>query len=311
VATQTGSLALGVLGGIGGGLLCGVVMAVLAVDARADQILVGIGINLLALGATSFLNAYLFNGQASTTLSTIGTARIPGLADLGNVGRALFDREPGVYAGFVLLTLVWLALFRTNWGIALRAVGEDPFAADAAGVSVRGMRWAGVLVAAGLSGLAGAELALGEVGVFTNGMTAGRGYLALAAVLFGRWRPLGVLGACILFAGTTALQLRLQGLPSVPGSLWFTCGLVLVAYALLRSRRGVGFSRTAVGGGTTLIVAVVAFAVLWQVRPAFSVSSQLWLASPFILALFALAVAGEGRTAMPSKLAVPYERGEG
>jgi simple sugar transport system permease protein len=311
-AHYTGSAVLGVVAGVGGGIACGLVMALLAIEARVDQILVGIGIGLLAVGATSFLNADLFHGQSPQTVSTLPNVRIPVLADLGGIGRAIFDQNLGVYAAFVALGVATVVLYRTSWGISLRAVGENPASADAAGVSVRGVRWAGVMCAAALAGAAGAQLVIGQVGVFTNGMSAGRGYLALAAVLFGRWRPAGVLAACALFAFMDALQLRLQGLPSVPSIVWIVAAIVIflivVVSAWSSMRRGRSIWKALIRGATvTIIVGCLLVAAATHMR--ITVPASLWLMSPFLLAIVALAIAGERRTAMPSKLAIPFVRG--
>jgi general nucleoside transport system permease protein len=301
---------VGVLGGIAGGMVFGVVMSALSIQGRADQILVGIGINIFALGLTSFLNADLFGGQSAERVGTIGTLSIPVLSDLGGIGEALFDQRPGVYLALILLGAVAFAINRTDWGIALRAVGESPAAADAAGVSVEAIRWTATLFAAGMAGLAGAQLAIGDVGVFTNDMSAGRGFLALAAVLFGRWRPLGVLAACALFAFADSLQLRVQGLEFIPDSVWVVAGAVVLVAAVVRLWRRGGRPQVSVGALAIAVTAFAGFVVLAAASANVSIPPSLWLASPFVLALIALAAAGEGRTAMPSALALPYSRSE-
>lgn len=312
-AHYSGSAALGIVAGAGGGIACGVVMALLAIEARVDQILVGIGIGLLAAGATSFLNADLFHGQSPQTASMLSNVRLPVVAGLGGIGRAMFDQNLGVYAGFIVLGVAAVVLHRTGWGISLRAVGENPASADAAGVSVRRVRWAGVLLAATLAGAAGAQLVIGQVGVFTDGMSAGRGYLALAAVLFGRWRPAGVLAACALFAFMDALQLRLQGLASVPSVVWIVAALAIflvVAVSAWSSMRRRWPIRKALIRGTTVTIVIGLLLAAGATHMRITVPASLWLMSPFLLAIIALAVAGERRTAMPSKLAIPFIRGQ-
>jgi simple sugar transport system permease protein len=305
---RTGSLALGLLGGSFAGLLMGVVMAVLAIEARADQIVSGIAINLLAVGLTSFLNDEVYDGAYGGSLPRLPDVGIPGLSDLGGIGHALFDQDLVVYGTVVLVLFVSWAILRTPWGIALRAVGENPAAADAAGVSVRGMRWVGVLVAAACSGVAGAYLSIGEVGVFRNEMTGGRGFLALAAVIFGRWSPLGAVAACLTFAFADALQLRLQGTDSIPASVWFVAaGVAIVLVVVVFWRRPSTIPvRSLIIGTAAAIVGIV----LGTTDPSVSIPSSLWLAAPFVLALAALAGAGHRRTAMPSALSIPYDREE-
>ena len=304
-------MALGFAGGIAGALLFGAAMAVLSINARADQIVVGVGINLLAVGATSFLNEELYSGGTNTTVPTLGNLKIPLLSDLGGVGKALFDQDVVVYFAFILLAAVAWLLNRTTWGIAARSVGENPGAADAAGVRVAATRWAAVLFAAGCAGLAGAYLSIAEVGVFRNEMTAGRGFLALAAVMFGRWRPAGVLAACGIFAFTDALQLRLQGLGSVPDSVWYVAAALIGLFLLYRfSAGGLRRERRRIWQAGTALLVVGALVVLGASAAHVSVPTPLWLAAPYVLALAALAGAGEGRTTMPSALGTAFRRGE-
>jgi simple sugar transport system permease protein len=240
VTWATGSPALGIVAGMVCGALLAVVMALLAVVARADQIVVGIGLNIAALGITSFAFREIFSGE-QVTLDRPRFA-LPVLADLPFVGEALF-REPLVtYLAIATMTAVWFLLYRTSWGLAIRAAGEVPEAVEAAGLRTAHYRWAGTLIAGALAGVGGAFLSI-ELGVFVEGMTAGRGFLALAAVIFGRWRPAGVLGACLVFGAADALQLRLQGAAfavALPAQLWRTApyilSLVMLAGAVGRSR---------------------------------------------------------------------------
>ncbi|MFL5846909.1 MAG: ABC transporter permease [Solirubrobacteraceae bacterium] len=306
VMHSTGSMTLAFGAGLVGGLLCAVVMAALSIEARADQIVVGIGINLLVIGLTSFLNADLFSDNSGDPLDTLGTLKIPLLSDLGGIGKALFDQDVFVYGSFLLMGVTAWAINRTAWGIGLRAVGENPLAADAAGISVRAVRWAAVLMAGGCAGLAGAYLSVGQLGVFRDQMSAGRGFLALTAVLFGRWRPWGVLGACGVFAFTDALQLRLQGYHQIP-EITFYLGAALVTGAIVWTALR---SRTGLARLVPAVLAAVGLLLLGVLGTAVSVPTTLWLAAPFVLALLALAAAGVRRTAMPSALAIPFTRGE-
>lgn len=304
---RTGSMTLGLVGGAFAGLLMGVVMATLAVEARADQIVSGIAINLLAVGLTSFLNDEIYDGAYGGSLPRLPDVAIPVLSDLGGIGRALFDQDIVVYGTVVLIAVVAWSILKTPWGIALRAVGENPAAADAAGVSVRAMRWVGTLVAGTCAGVAGAYLSIGEVGVFRNEMTGGRGFLALAAVIFGRWSPFGAVAACLTFAFADALQLRLQG-SDIPASVWFVAaGVAVVLIGSVLWRRPATIPTRSLAIGT---VAAVAGIVLGATDAAVKVPQSLWLAAPFVLALAALAGAGHRRTAIPSALSVPYDREE-
>lgn len=308
VAWKSGSLALGVAGGIAAGIALAAVMGLLTITAKADQIVAGIGLLLLAAGLTSFLFEELTAGRDQVRLDRIDPLEIPLLSDIPEIGPALFDRDPIVYVAFLLVPAIWFLLYRTRWGLSIRSAGEAPAALDTAGVSVVGVRWAGVLTAGALAGLGGAFLSIAQLGLFQQNMTAGRGFLALAAVFFGRWHPLGVLAACLLFGAADALQLRLQGAGSVPSSVWVLVALVAAAYLAYRlwdrTRRPVAATALAVAG------AVVAAAVVLSISPPEGrLPSQLWLALPFLLALLVLAGA-VGRARVPAALMRPYRRDE-
>lgn len=306
VAWQTGSLAIGVVAGVLAGVLLAVVMSLLAVEALADQIVSGVGINLLALGLTSFMFDEIFGARAQIELDRIGSVPIPLLSDIPQIGPALFDHDPFVYAAFLAVPAAWFLLFRTRWGLAIRSVGELPAAADTAGVSVRRVRWMSVLAAGALTGLAGVFLTLATLGIFRQEMTAGRGFLALVAVIFGRWHPVGVLGACLVLGGTDALQLRLAGRGTVVGEVWAVIAVIAAAIAV---RQLLVHRRHDRSLALPVLVAVAGLA-LFVNPPEISLPVQLWRALPFVLALVVLAgVAGRAR--MPAKLTLPYRRGEG
>jgi simple sugar transport system permease protein len=304
----THSLVVGVLGGIAAGLLFAVVMSLLAVEAGADQIVSGVGINLAAIGLTGFLFDQIFGDRAQEVVPTIGNLEIPGLSDIPGVGHALFDHDPVLYVAFLLVPASWFLLYRTRWGLSVRAAGELPAAADTAGISVKGVRWMGTLAAGALSGLAGAYLAIVQVGIFKQQMSAGRGFLALVAVIFGRWHPVGVLGACFVLGGTDALQLRLADDETVPRVVWAAIVVVAVAFVLYQAlvRRG---QPRRVAIALVALVGVSAV-VLFGVTPTMTLPDQLWRSLPFLLALIVLAGAIT-RAHMPSKLTLPYRRGEG
>jgi simple sugar transport system permease protein len=293
---------------MGAGVAFAALMALVAVNAGGDQIVCGIGINVLSIGVTTFAFDQIFGGRAQQViLEPVPPATVPGLSDLGGVGKALFSNDPVLYATFLLVPIVGFVLYRTTWGLAVRAAGETPVAADAAGISVRRVRWVATLTAGALSGLAGAYLAVVQLGIFRQEMSAGRGFLALAAVIFGRWRPLGVLGACLLFGGADALQLRLQGSTAIPRTVWAVIAILAAAYAVYRSARARGrrIGTPVIVGG--LLTAVGVALLAWH--PSKSLPSQFWLAVPFVLALVAL-VSASGRLHMPAALTVAYRRGE-
>lgn len=300
---KSGSATAGLAAGAAAGLFIGILMAVIAVELKANQIVTGVGLILFATGLTSYLFQTLFT-ITPQAMNPIAPVSIPGLVRLGGVGRALFDQQPLVYLAFALIPAVSLLIYRTRWGINIRAVGESPRAADTAGVNVRRVQWSCTLFAGAMGGLAGALLSVGNVGTFTEQMSGGRGFLVLAAVLFGRWRPRWVLASCLLFAASDALQLRLQGLPSVPREVWAALAIALVIYA--------AHSWARKGGVATIVLpalaAMGAFA-LFGLDPQVQVASQLWLSLPYLLALAVLA-GSIGHTRIPSHLGVAYHRSE-
>ncbi len=209
LAAASGSPLLGAVGGMAAGGAAGLLFALFAVVRKSDQIVVGTALNLLALGATGLGSRTLWVGAppAGPALSPLN---VPALSAIPLAGDALFHQTAFVYAGWTLAAAIAFTLARTRLGLRLRAVGESARAADAEGVAVDRVRMGAVLFGAALAGLAGAALSLGHSETFTEGMTAGRGFIALAVVIFGRWRASGVVLASLFFGAATALQFRLQ-----------------------------------------------------------------------------------------------------
>ena len=220
VAVASGSALAGVAAAAAAGLGVGALFSAFAVVGRIDQIVVGTAVNLLALGVT---------GAASRALYAGAPPSAPTLEPL------LFSQTAFVWAGWLLALAVGLALARTRAGLRMRAVGESARAADAEGVEVARVRAAAVLIGSTLAGLGGAALSLAQSDSFTEGMTAGRGFIALAIVIFGRWSASGVLLASLFFGCATALQFRLQargiGIP-YPVFLMFPYLVTLTVLAL-------------------------------------------------------------------------------
>lgn len=217
LAAALGALAWGVGAGIGAGAGAGLavaaVFALFALGLRADQIITGTAVTMGGLGLTAAAYESRF-GVTGTALSlpTLGPMPIPVLSDLPLVGPALFAQAPTAYLAYLLAPLLWLYLHRTAWGLELRAVGEEPAAAEAAGIPVGRTRLLATLFGGMLGGVAGAHLALAHTGTFAEGMSAGRGFIAIAVVVLGRWNPIGVLAAALLFGAASALQFFLQAL---------------------------------------------------------------------------------------------------
>ncbi len=205
----SGEPGLGVVAGVLAASAMGLVFAGFAVVRRADQIVVGTAVNLLALGATGLGLRALFPGEVPAA-ATIDAWPIPLLSEIPLLGPVLFRQTPFVYAALVLAASSAFFLARTRPGLRLRAVGEAARAADAEGVPVTRFRILAVVAGAAFAGLAGATLPLAQSNTFSEGMTAGRGFIALAIVIFGRWSAGGVVLAALFFGATTALQFRLQ-----------------------------------------------------------------------------------------------------
>lgn len=241
-ANATQSAALGAIAGASAGVAIALVFALGVVRFAADQIVVGAAVNLLALGTTGALYRGLY-GQtgAALVLPTLAPLRIPGLADLPVVGHAFFARNPLVYGAFAGTALVAFLLFRTGLGLRLRALGDHPLAAASLGISVRGHRAATLAAAGALAGLAGASLVLATASTFVEGITAGRGFIALAVVVFARWKPLGVLAGALLFGFASALQFQFQAADlGVPYQLFLTLPYVATLAVLALSRGATG-----------------------------------------------------------------------
>jgi simple sugar transport system permease protein len=298
---------IGVIMGMVAGVLVGLLMALLSIRLRSDQIVVGVGLNLLALGVTTFTFREVFSAQEEVHLDYPRPVAVPLLSDLPVVGRALFEQTILGYAAFVAVGVVWLVLYRTSFGLALRAAGEVPAAADTAGVRVNVIRTAGVSIAGAMAGAAGAYLSVGRLGLFNEGMTGGRGFLALAAVIFGGWHPLGVLAAALVFGAADALQLRLQSYATIPREVWLAVAILAAGHLLVTHLRPLRGMRSA--GGTVIGVAVaIAGVVLFLVGPDWHFPPQMWLTLPYVLALLALAGL-VGRVRVPAALATAYRRG--
>jgi simple sugar transport system permease protein len=201
------------------GLLVAALHAVATINYRADQVVSGAAINILFLGVPALLSGALFESTGATPqLPRDQTLPDTPLFDpqASPMLASIFNQKPLVYLAFVLVALTAYVLYRTRFGLRLRAVGENPESALAAGVSVNRMRYAGVLISGALAALGGAYLSIGQNSLFTRNMTAGRGFIALAALIFGKWDPVGALLACLFFGFAEAVAIRMQGTVNIP-----------------------------------------------------------------------------------------------
>lgn len=235
----TGSLFMGILGGMLGGCMVSMIHALLSIRMAQNQSVSGIALNILFLGVTSFLFKALVRGKEMPQISTFQTIKIPLLSDLPVIGNALFNQDLMVYALYALIIVSVLLLGRTAWGLSLCAIGEHPRAADNMGIRVHGMQYLSAVINGCLGGIGGAYLTIVQVGVFSENITSGRGYMALAAVILGRHSPMGVVWASLLFGAADALQVRLQavGVPLPSQALTMLPYLITLATLLLMMKR--------------------------------------------------------------------------
>ena len=222
VASATQSAALGLLAGMLGGGLIGLILAVFAIQYLVDQIIVGVVLDLFCLGLTGFLYDRLMVPFQATlnSAAVVPPLPIPLLSRIPVVGPIFFDQDVFVYLLYVLLIAIQVALFQTRWGLRVRAVGEQPRAADTAGINVLRTRYINVVLGGLVAGLAGSFFTIGAVGQFTKNMTSGRGFISLAAMISGGWTPIGSFGASLVFGFADALQNFLAVL-NVPISSYF------------------------------------------------------------------------------------------
>lgn len=210
VALYTQESWVGVLAAVLTGGAMAALHAVLALHARVDQIISGTVINMLAVGLTGFIRRTFLLHTAPAAPTLLPVWPLPFLSEIPVLGRLFFHQQPIVYSMFVLVAVVHLVLFTTRWGLRTRAVGEHPQAADTLGVSVITIRYGNIVAGGMIAGLGGAWFSLETVGSFEDLMTSGKGFIALAAMIFGNWNPLGALAGALLFGLSDALQIKLQ-----------------------------------------------------------------------------------------------------
>jgi general nucleoside transport system permease protein len=233
-ADKAGSWVWGLIIAMAAGGFLALVHAFFAINLRADQIVGGTAVNFLALGITGYFFFQLYHGQdISAGVSTIPDVKIPGLDHVKFLGPAIGDLNLLVWVSFALVIVSYIVLFRTPVGLRIRACGEHPRAADTVGINVYAIRYACVVLSGVLAALGGAYLSIGfGGGAFTDNMTAGRGFIALAAMIFGNWRPFGAFGAALLFGFSTALAYRLPAYSGSAATLFQALPYVLTLIAV-------------------------------------------------------------------------------
>jgi simple sugar transport system permease protein len=208
VTLTTGNLWLGVLAAMIAGVLMGLLMSLISVTLKAEQGISGIGLYMFGLGLSSLL--------FKVTIGTVKTVegfqpiKIPVLGNIPYLGQIFFQHSLPVYAAFLLVPLAWWFLEKTTWGLKIKAVGQNPAAADSLGVSVNGVRYFSVCLGGLLAGMAGASLSIALLNLFQENLTAGMGFIAVALVYFGGWKPLGIMAGALLFSTVNAFQLWMQ-----------------------------------------------------------------------------------------------------
>lgn len=316
---------VGMLGGMVAGMLVALVLAVACIRFKADQVVTGTGINILFLGLPAVLSGALF-------LSSGSTPQIPQenlLPDLDRLLPSFFPQwrvftDVSVVSVLALIAVLvtFYVLYRTPFGLRLRAVGENPEAADAAGVSVNRIRYLGVILSGALAGIGGAYLSIGQSSLFTRNMTAGRGFIALAALIFGKWRPVQTMLACLLFGLADALTIQLQGVPvSAVGliELGIFVGLLLLIWILHwiffpKQSRLLGFLGALAG---SVIVWLLFFGLMREsfatffpgvlALPPVDIPVQFIQMIPYVVTIVVLA-GFIGQSRAPKAIGIPYEK---
>jgi ABC-type uncharacterized transport system permease subunit len=250
---------VGTLCGVVVGVAMGGLMAFLSVTLKTEQVINGIALVLFAQGMTAFLFEKLFGGGKQPTIPGIPDLKIPLLESIPGVGPVLFDQNALLYASGGVAVAIWLLLMRTRFGLSVRAVGERPEAADAVAVDVARTRWIALLICGGMAGLGGTLLVIGDLNLFQPNITGGRGWVAIALVIFGRWNPMLVFGGVLLFGFADALQVQVravsggtnttvpyelfQALPYIVTLVVLVTATVVARYSAQPAALGIPFSK--------------------------------------------------------------------
>jgi len=248
VGSVTKSPWIGLLGGILSAILLALLLGVLSIKYKINQVISGTVINIFSAGLTAFISQkFLQQIQGLNNPQMFTRVPLPGLADIPLIGPILFNQNIFVYLMFVILIMLQMALFQTRWGLRLRSVGEHPKAADTLGINVIRTRYMGVILSGLVAGIAGAFFTLGSVGRFDEGMTAGKGFIGLAAMIFGNWMPIGAIGAGMLFGFADAIGSKLSLLGSAIPPQFMAMAPYLITMIVLAGFIGKGQAPAAEG----------------------------------------------------------------
>lgn len=248
VGSVTKNAWLGLLGGILSSILLALILGVLSIKYKVNQTISGTVINIFSTGMTAFISQkFLQHIEGLNNPKMFSRVPLPGLADIPLIGPILFNQNLFVYLMFLILIILQVALFQTRWGLRLRSVGEHPKAADTLGINVIKTRYMGVILSGLVAGIAGAFFTLGSVGRFDEGMTAGKGFIGLAAMIFGNWMPLGAMGAGMLFGFADAIGSKLSLLGSTIPPQFMSMAPYLITMIVLAGFIGKGQAPAAEG----------------------------------------------------------------
>jgi len=248
VSSVTKNAWLGLLGGIFSSILLALILGLLSIKYKVNQVISGTVINIFSAGMTAFISQKFLQHIGGLNNPKMFTrVPLPGLADIPLIGPILFNQNLFVYLLFLILIILQVALFQTRWGLRFRSVGEHPKAADTLGINVIKTRYMGVVLSGLVAGIAGAFFTLGSVGRFDEGMTAGKGFIGLAAMIFGNWMPLGAMGAGLLFGFADAIGSKLSLLGSTIPPQFMAMAPYLITMIVLAGFIGKGQAPAAEG----------------------------------------------------------------
>lgn len=235
ITFYSGSVYIGILAAILTGIIMGSIQGFFTITLRADQVVYGITANIFALGLTTTLYRMAFAKQSTIAqVEVLPKVAIPFLSEIPVLGRIIFNHNILTYLALILVVVTFVIMFRTKWGLKIRAIGDHPRAADTMGINVFRYRFIGLVIGSIFASIGGASLIVGDLGYFVENMSAGRGYVALAAIFFGRFNPIGAFLGALLFGAADAFQLRMQAMGlGLPNQLFIMSPYVITLLVLI------------------------------------------------------------------------------